>query len=135
MKRSGRTLEPVEIVSCLYEAMNHGSIEALCDRVDATIEFHPLPLTGGRVWQGHEGIASWWRELQRSGVEYLVEIDDVHPLADDQVIAIGRFIASGATTSFVALHRLRGERVVRMDHYFSNPDALRAAGHLHQERR
>jgi ketosteroid isomerase-like protein len=90
---------------------------------------------GGEV----RGLDAWRRQLQRlrdSWESPQIEIDQIRPVGDDQVLTLFRYITTGKDsgipfdTPMGSLHTIRNGKIVRADFFRSPAKALEAAGLL-----
>jgi ketosteroid isomerase-like protein len=132
--------ENVEIVRRLWDAASRRDVEAVLALYDPEVEFdvsrHPLTsLIGGRrVYHGHEGLRSFFRERG----EALENVEDVYEElidAGDHVVAVahirGRGRGSGVEVELphaAAVLTIREGKVVRVVFLPTRDEALDAAG-------
>jgi ketosteroid isomerase-like protein len=132
--------ENVEIVRRLWDAASRRDVEAVLVLYDPEVEFdvsrHPLTsLIGGRrVYRGHEGLRSFFRERS----EALENVEDVYEElidAGDHVVAVahvrGRGRGSGVEVELphaAAVLTIREGKVVRVVFLPTRDEALEAAG-------
>jgi ketosteroid isomerase-like protein len=65
----------VELMRCIYRAMNARDTDALVDLCDPDVEVQSVfSAVGGATYQGHEGVRQWQANLQESwGGEFRVD--------------------------------------------------------------
>jgi ketosteroid isomerase-like protein len=134
----------VEIVRRLYETWGRGDLKALYDLYDPDVEWDMthsyVPDMG--VYQGHDGVRVFFREWLAFFSEYHAEPEDFID-ADESVVVrcrdVGRSRAktiAGVETPayysemppFWQVFRLRHGRVVRVEFYRDEVEALEAVG-------
>jgi ketosteroid isomerase-like protein len=88
----------------------------------------------GEVYEGKLACAKGVDDLLRASQDYLIRVDEVTDLGDDQVLVVirgaGRGQSSGAptTVTLFAVVALRDGLISRLDEYLSRAEALEAAG-------
>lgn len=113
------------------EAFNRRDAEALVALADPGIEFHPTSLVGeDRVYQGHDGIRRWIRDLGRSQIKHQVRVREVRVLEEDRLLVISEVVIDGEVISPSAmLARLTEEsRIVEARAYLSDEQMLKKIG-------
>src|SRR3954471_4900133 len=135
----------VEIVRSVYEAAARRDTAAVLALYDPEVELDNSALEvvgwGGRVYRGHEGLRSFFREWHEAWETVDYDFDDLVEAPGEHVISVvtrqARGRASGAevTLEIALLWTIRDERVVRVVWFPSRDDALAAAqaGSLSQE--
>ena len=126
--------ENVEAFKRGINAMNRGDVEGV---LHPSVEFHMAlqELVGGEaaVYQGHEGVREYFRDMDEAFAEVELDYTEIHDLGD-RVFATGSFRRgrqSGAVTEspVAALVDVdaasKGTRVLT---YLDPKDALEAAG-------
>ena len=97
-------------------------------------EFSPLLAreVEGRAYHGHEGIRSFFRELNETlrGVQY--ETSEYHPVTDEVIVLITRMTGNPRGTTPISqdlalVYEFQDGRVRRLTAYGSLDDALEAA--------
>jgi len=82
------------------------------------------------------GLDAWRRQLERlrdSWEDARVEIDEMHPIGDERVLTIFRYVTRGRDgalafdTTMGSIHTLRGDKIVRAEFFMSADDARKAA--------
>ena len=131
--------ENVEIVRSVYEAAESGDRTAVFALYDPAVEWDasraPMPrlIGGGRVFRGHDGLKTFFRE--RNAV--WGEIEDVlEELIDagEHVVSVdserGRGRSSGVEVEMTqyAVWTIRNGKVVRVVWFPTRSEALEAAG-------
>jgi ketosteroid isomerase-like protein len=130
--------ENVEIVRRLWDAASRRDVEAVLALYDPEVEFdvsrHPLTsLIGGRrVYRGHEGLRSFFRERS----EALENVEDVYEElidAGDHVVAVARIRGRGRGSGVevelphgAAVLTIREGKVVRVVFLPTRDEALEA---------
>lgn len=125
----------VDLIRSVFDAFERRDVEGVLELMDPDVEFFAPTATlahEGRSYRGHEGIRTYfadverlWEELRVSPGEYRAE--------GDRVLVLGRIHARGAI-GYLAdapvgwLWQLANGRIVH-GHVYTNPDdAVRAAG-------
>jgi ketosteroid isomerase-like protein len=132
--------ENVEIVRRLYDAAAHRDVESVLALYDPEVEFdasrHPLTsLIGGtRVYRGHEGVRSFFRQ-RHEAFESVEDACDELIDAGDRVVSVwsarARGRASGVDVKLAgsaAVWTIREGRIVRVVFFPTREEALEAAG-------
>ena len=127
----------VEIVRSIYEAAARRDAAAVFALYDPEVELDNSALEvvgwGGRVYRGHEGVRSFFREWHEAWEAVDYDFDDLIEAPGEHVISVvtrrARGRASGAegTLDLALLWTIRDERVVRVVWFSSREDALAAA--------
>jgi ketosteroid isomerase-like protein len=124
----------VEIIRRGLDAYNRGDVEVVLETADPDIEFVPLrSLVVGGSYRGHEGIRQFFEDLDEEWEDRLIHNEEFRE-NDDSVLLLGEFEARGRASGMqmrspVAwLFRLRAGKVVRMQAYSDQEEALRALG-------
>ena len=92
------------------------------------------PFPEARVYHGIDGVREWFRELGDAfGEEVRYEIQELHDLGDRVLLelraeAAGRSTKIGVDWRFVPVYTFRDGKVVRMDRYADQAEALAAMG-------
>ena len=115
--------------------MNAPDVDALVSVCDPGIEVHSVfAAVGGAVYQGHEGVQSWLRDLAESfGGEFRVEPEAFFDLGDRTLVfgvLRGRGGRSGAEVAMpaAAIATWRDDLCVSHNAYARKEDALRELG-------
>ena len=129
--------ENVEIVRRVYAAAAGRDAAAVLEGYDPGVEWDTSrvhgSVLGGRVYRGHSGLRSFFREM-RDGLETLDYDFDELIDAGDQVISVvtvrGRGRASGIEMEWprVAVWTIRAGKVVRVVWFPTREEALEAVG-------
>jgi ketosteroid isomerase-like protein len=127
--------ENVEIVRRVNELFSKGDLDRWAEHWDPEVVV--TPPKGWPEGEEPRGIEAWRRQAERlrdSWEEARVEVDEIRPVGDDQVLARIRYITRGRDTGMsfdtpmAAVFRLRGGRIVRARYFWEYDDALEAAG-------
>ncbi len=138
---AGMSRENVEIVRRIYAAAAHGDAEDALARYDPGVVFDVSrqPLTsligGQRIYYGHEGLRSFFRERS----EQLVDVEDSYEEiidAGQHVVVVGALRGRGRASGVpieraspgAALFTIRDGKVVRVVFFATRDEALEAAG-------
>ena len=125
----------VDLVRRLFEAFARRDLAATLELMDPEIEFFAPTATlahEGRSYRGHEGIETYFADVERLWEELRVMPGEFRS-EGDQVLVLGQIHARGAVGYLAEspaawLWRLADGRVVQ-GHVYTDPDeALRAAG-------
>jgi ketosteroid isomerase-like protein len=129
--------ENVEAFRRAIDAYNRRDIDAFLEIFDPMVETHPLTLAmfgqEGTVYQGHEGIRQFIRDVDEALREMQVELLDIRDLGE-RIVASGRLRACGRASGAEIespigwLVDFKNERVIRMRDYLDFKEALEAAG-------
>jgi ketosteroid isomerase-like protein len=129
--------ENVETFKRAAKAANNRDLGALLKELHPDVEWHPAmsALLGGSetVFQGHDGVRRWFREVTAELPEAEFEFPDIRDLGD-RIVALGRLRArgraSGAETEspFAYVVDLKEGRMVHLRAYRDHQEALEAAG-------
>jgi ketosteroid isomerase-like protein len=122
----------VEIIRRGLDAYNKGDVESMLETADPDIEFVPLrSLVVGGSYRGHEGIRQFFEDLDEEWENRVIRNEDFRE-SDDSVLLLGEFEARGKASG-VEMHspvawlfELRGGKVMRMQAYSNQEEALRA---------
>ncbi|MDQ4041312.1 MAG: nuclear transport factor 2 family protein [Actinomycetota bacterium] len=129
--------EHVEAVRRAYEIFACGDREAAMEVLDPDVVWYPAVdlLTEQSIYHGPEAVCRLVFEEIPSVLEgFETELLEIHDLADDKVLAIGRFqgrVAGNGTQvkqTFGQLFHVRDGRAVRMQSYPTRREAFEAAG-------
>jgi ketosteroid isomerase-like protein len=130
--------EHVDLIRWGFEAFNRGDWDAALELVaeDVVWGAYLAAMDGERAIYGHESLRRTW-QAQRDdlgGDDLKAEARDIRDLGAGSVLVklrvTGRGSASGVPVQveYVQLWTIRGGRVVRLDNYASEAEALEAAG-------
>jgi ketosteroid isomerase-like protein len=129
--------ENVEILRQGFEDFARGDVDAVLDRFDPDVDWHPAiaPILGVETIRGREAVRKFLtRDLFEEG------FDDfrAEPLAyedlGDAVLVTVRYTGRGKSTglkidqTFASLYRFRDGQTVSMRDYSTRTEALEAAG-------
>lgn len=122
----------IEIIRRGLDAYNRGDVEAVLETADPDIEFMPLrSLVVGGSYRGHEGIRRYFEDLDDEWENFSIGNEEIRE-RENSVLLLGEFSATGRASGMemrspVAwLFELRAGKVVRMQAYSSQEEALRA---------
>jgi ketosteroid isomerase-like protein len=115
-------------VAAIYDAFNRRDLDALLELSHPDIELHPLRLSPGAVYRGHDGIRALFEEMRALGLDHRFDIAETRLLPGGRVAAIGKVVMGGAATDFVGVHAVAGGRIGLTHHYFSDEDTLARLG-------
>jgi ketosteroid isomerase-like protein len=127
----------VDLVRAAWEAWERGEMEALFAFYDPAIVWDQTGYAGSElsgVYHGHEGIKRFFREWLAPFESFYAHAEDFVDAGEAVVVRCrqgGRGKASGAVVEmppYWQVYRLRDGRVVRIEVYRVQADALEAVG-------
>ena len=124
----------VELHRRLVEALNRRDIEAIIACLDPSVEYHPLlSAIGTTVYHGHDGMRSWFGQLDEAWEELRLEAENYFDLGEQTVLFYvlrGRGRHSGAVVAISGAHvcTWRDGLGVVAKQYAHREDALRDLG-------
>ena len=104
------------------------------DTMDAEVEIHDFDIPDAGIYHGFDGYLAWIERWNEGWDGWRVEDIDIRPAGDDQVIALFRMIAKGGGSgieverSDAVLYRLNAGKIVRLEYFNDQRQALEAAG-------
>jgi ketosteroid isomerase-like protein len=125
----------VEIVRRQFELFSEGDLDESAQDWDPEVVVTPP-----KGWPEGEdllGIEAWRRQAERlrdSWDEARVEVDDIRPVGDDQVLVRIPYVTRGTDTGMsfdtpmAAVFLLRGGKIIRAQYFWDYTEALEAAG-------
>jgi ketosteroid isomerase-like protein len=129
--------ENVEAFKRAVEAYNRRDIDAFLEEIDPEVEWHgalqALLESETTVYQGHEGVRQWVRDIDEALADIRLELPEIRDLGD-RIVAIGwlhaRGQVSGAETEspFGCVVEWENGKATRLLSFLSQADALQAAG-------
>jgi ketosteroid isomerase-like protein len=128
--------ENVDLVKAGYDALNRRDVSAMLEFVDPDAVFNSVvgPLEGGDAFRGPEGAREYLAAISDAFADITWEVERITDVGDEQVIAYVRQRGRGTTNGagfdqrFVAVFKFRGGKVLRMDSYPDEAQALEAMG-------
>jgi ketosteroid isomerase-like protein len=125
--------ERVAMAHAFTEALNARDIEALVSYCDPNIEFHStFAAVGGAVYQGHDGMRTWFRDLEDAwGDKLNSEVEAFFDLGEDGVLvfyllrARGRQSGAEVRLPAASVMRLRKGLIVYFKAYAHREDVFR----------
>jgi ketosteroid isomerase-like protein len=127
----------VEAFKQAVDAINRRDVEALLEKVDRDVEWHPGlgALLGGEatVHRGHDGVRELLRDLYEAFAEFDIRVSEIRDL-DDRIVAIGRIrgrgTESGADTDSPSAYliQFKDNKAILVRTYLDPNEALEAAG-------
>lgn len=129
------SLENVELVKVLMDAINRRDIDTLAGMTIPDFEWFPVfaARVEGDVYRGREGIEAFLGEVDETWEEFRPVPEEYRDLGD-RVLALGRLRtrgrASGAPSDspWGGVYDLRDGKVSRIRTFLDHDEALRAAG-------
>jgi ketosteroid isomerase-like protein len=127
--------ENVDVVRRVNELFSKGDLDEWAEHWDPEVVV--TPPKGWPEGEDPQGIEAWRRQAERlrdSWEETRVEMDEIRPVGDDQVLARIRYVTRGRDTGMsfdtpmAAVFLLRGGRIIRARYFWEYDDALEAAG-------
>ena len=76
--------ETVEQYYRVIDAFNRRDLDAVLALLDPDVDFAPrsVALEGGRSYEGHDGVRTWWKSTFTAFSDYVLEIEEVRDLGD-----------------------------------------------------
>jgi hypothetical protein len=123
----------IELHRRLVEAFNARDIEAFIAYCDPGIEFHSTMAVGGAVYHGHDGLRSWYRDVEDVWGEIRLEPEGYFDLGEHTLtfnVWHGRGQHSGAEVvrSWAQVARWHDALTVYLKVYAHREEALRDLG-------
>lgn len=122
------------IIRSVLDAWAAGDVEAIVAAMAEDCELFPLRAQlEGTSYRGHEGVRSFYEDLNADWENLRLPYDEVREVGDS-VVVFARLVARGRTSGvdldvpIGQLWDLRDGRVVRLRAFTEPEDALRAAG-------
>ena len=119
----------------MYETFNARDVDAVIALCDPSIEWHDhFAAVGGVVYQGHDGMRSWHRDLEDAwGEKIRIEPEAFfdlgeHTLAFNVLHGRGRHSGAEAVMPYAQAVRWRDGLMVHFKAYVHREDALRDLG-------
>ncbi len=126
-------VSPTEIVARWVEAFNARDLEGMLACLAHDIALHPVKLIGLEAsYRGHNGVRSWFAQLQRHRYAHAIVLSDLRDLGDGRVFATGSLsLREGPEIApFSGLHRVADGVTVRAHHYLTDPEMIEQLGLL-----
>ena len=130
--------EHIDLIRRGFEAFNRGDWDAALQFVDEDVVWgaYLASMDGERVIFGHESLRRTWQAQREDlgGEDFKIEARGIRDLGAGSLIVqlrvTGRGSASGVPVEleYVQLWTIRSGRVVRLDNFASEAEALEAAG-------
>jgi uncharacterized protein len=126
--------ENVENVRRGYEAFARGDLDAVLERLDSDVDWHPAiaPILGVETVRGKEAVRRFFtRDLFEGFDKFRAEPLSLEDLGDFVLVMV-RYIGRGESSGiemdqeFATLYELRGGKTVTMRDYPTRADALEA---------
>jgi uncharacterized protein len=118
-----------------YEAFNSGDLDKAEELFDQDIVWHTwiVPGPGGGTYRGHDGMRELWSDARNVFGDFRNEPERVIAAGEQAVVFIrvcGKGKGSGIEVEAHIAHVLtfRGDKVLRVDSYQDQQDALRSVG-------
>ena len=129
--------ENVEVVRSVYEALANRDAITPYELYDPDIEWDVgdqwMAVGVGRIFHGHDGVRTFWRELLSEFPEADFKVEDLVD-AGDQVLAVlqghfvGRTFGPLPVGRHYAVWTLRNGKIVRLRVFTDSAEALKAVG-------
>jgi ketosteroid isomerase-like protein len=109
-------------------------VEALIALCDEEVEVHSVfAAVGGAIYNGHDGVRRWMRDIEEAWIEFLVEAEAYFDLGEHTIafnVLHGRGQQSGVELSMpcATVMRWRDSLIVYFKAYVHREDALRDLG-------
>jgi ketosteroid isomerase-like protein len=119
-----------------YESEGFERAQRLIEEIfDPEVEFSPLLAREleGRTYHGHDGLRSFFRELNDTLGEIRYENPELHPAGDDVIVLFTRLVGTGRGSTVPLgldlgmVYEFEDGLVRRLTAYGSRDEALRAA--------
>ena len=129
--------ENVEIIRGGYEGFARGDVDAVLDRLDPDVDWHPAiaPILGVETVRGREAVRRFLtRALFEGFDQFRAEPVSFEDLGRDFVLVMVRYSGRGESSgieldqTFATLYELRDGKTVTMRDYSTREEALEAAG-------
>ena len=130
--------ENVELLRQGFAEFARGDVDAVLERFDPDIDWHPAlaPILGVETISGREAMRRFLtRDLFEEGFdEFRAEPLSFEDLGDDHVLVMVRYVGRGESSGIemdqklATLYELREGKVVTMRDYPTRAEALEAAG-------
>lgn len=133
MSTPATTRAPETVVSRWVDAFNDRDLNAMLACVAADVEFHPFRLHGlDGCYQGHDGVRSWFANLERLQYEERLTVSRIESTDGDQVLAVGAVSLYGLDVGppFCGLYVLGDGLVLAAHLYLTEPEMLKRLGRL-----
>lgn len=129
------SLENVELVKVLMDAINRRDIDTLAGMTTPDFEWFPVfaARVEGDVYRGREGIEAFLGEVDETWEEFRPVPEEYRDLGD-RVLALGRLRTRGRASGVPSdspwggVYDLRDGKVSRIRTYLDRDEASRAAG-------
>ena len=130
--------ENVELLRQGFAEFARGDVEAVLERMDPDIDWHPalLPILGMETIRGREALRKFLtRDLFEEGFdEFRADPVSYEDLGGDAVLVTVRYTGRGKSSglefdqTYASLYRIRGGKTMSMRDYSTRAEALEAAG-------
>lgn len=129
--------ENVETIRGGYEAFARGDLDAVLDRLDSDVDWHPAiaPILGVEAVRGREAVRRFFtRDLFEGFDRFRAEPLSFEDLGGDYVLVMVRYVGRGESSGieldqqFATLYELRDGKTATMRDYPTRTEALEAAG-------
>jgi ketosteroid isomerase-like protein len=119
----------------VIDAFSRGDLDACLALLDPSVDFAPrsVALEGGRSYEGHDGVRTWWESTFTAFSDYVAEIEEVRDLGDMTFSRLrfrGHGMESDVPIDEMQWHVVewRHGSVARLRTLRSEAEALEAAG-------
>jgi uncharacterized protein len=126
--------ENVQLIRKLVEAFNDRDIDSVVQDMLPDVELHPLRAQlEGKTYRGHDGVREMLADFDQDWEYVQVDAEEFRD-ADDEVVVLGRLRARGRASGIDLdvpmgfVWTLRNGKVVRVQSFSEQADAVRAAG-------
>jgi ketosteroid isomerase-like protein len=127
--------ESVEVVTRVHDAFNRRDFDNAAQYLHPAFELHPaiLALDQAGPHRGIDGARKFWHEITEVWETLTVEFTEAIQAAEDRVLAVEHWQASGRDDieidfEVLDLYRFREGLIVRIDGFTDRDEALKAAG-------
>ena len=133
MSTPATTRAPETVVSRWVDAFNDRDLNAMLACLAVDVEFHPLRLHRlDGSYQGHDGVRSWFAQLERLQHEQRLKVSRIESTDGDQVLAVGAVSLNGLDVGppFCGLYVLADGLILAAHLYLTEPQLLKQLGRL-----
>ena len=128
--------ENVELVHHAYALLRREDWVALAALIaaDCEVHDHDIPDAAGDVYRGPDGVLDWLAEWDRAWEAWEVTNLDVREAPDGRVVALFQMVTRGRDSRIEmtrldgVVYSVRDGKLIRMDYYNDQREALEAVG-------
>jgi len=107
-----------------FDAFNARDLDGMLVEMHPGVDFHPLRLHGLQSsYHGHDGVRSWFEEIDQLHHTHRIEIGDVRQARDGKLIVVGTLSVGDPSgpAAFWALERFADGAIAGAHHYLTDP--------------